>query len=97
MINSNMRIYDYFTLGAENEYGQAQLSSEPVGKIKMAIETSSQQVQDNILYKSATYIGLTQFPIDDSFVVSYGSTKLKVLYVNTKGRYKQAYMAEYVN
>lgn len=97
MINSNMRVYNYFTLGAENDYGQAQLSKEPVGTIKMAIEQSSQQVQDNILYKGATYIGLTMFPIDDSFVVSYGNTKLKVLYVNTKGRYKQAFMSEYVN
>ena len=97
MINANMRTYDYFTFGAENEYGQPQLSNEAIGTIKMSIELSSQQVQDNILYKGATYTGLTMFPIDDSFVISYGNTKLKVLYVNTKGRYKQAYMTEYVN
>ena len=95
MISANMRTYDYFTFGAENEYGQPQLSKEPVGQIKMSIELSSQEVQDNILYKGATYIGLTHFPIDDTFVVSYGNEKLKVLYVNTKGRYKQAYMARY--
>ena len=97
MINANMRVYDYFTLGAENDYGQPLLSPVVIGSIKMSIELSSQQIQDNILYQGATYIGLTQFPIDDTFVVSYGDKKLKVLYVNSRGRYKQAYMTEYVN
>lgn len=97
MINANMRVYDYFTLGAENDYGQPQLSPDVIGSIKMSVELSSQQIQDNILYQGATYIGLTQFPIDDTFVVNYGDKKLKVLYVNSRGRYKQAYMAEYVN
>lgn len=97
MITNNMRIYNYFTFGAENEYGQPQLSKDVVGTIKMSIELSSQQIQDNILYKGATYIGLTHFPIDDTFVVNYGDKMLKVLYVNTRGRYKQVFMCEYGN
>jgi hypothetical protein len=97
MINRNMKSYNYFALGAENDYGQPQLSEEPVGAIKMAIETSSQSVQDNILYTGATYIGFTHALVDDSFVVSYGDKLLKVLYVNPKGRFKQVFMADYVN
>ena len=92
MINRNMKSYSYFALVGENAYGQPQLSEEPLGTIKMAIETSSQTVQDNILYTGATYIGFTH-----SFVINYGDKLLKVLYVNPKGRFKQVFMAEYVN
>ena len=97
MINRNMKSYSYFALVGENAYGQPQLSEEPLGTIKMAIETSSQTVQDNILYTGATYIGFTHSFVDDSFVISYGDKLLKVLYVNPKGRFKQVFMAEYVN
>jgi hypothetical protein len=94
MITADMRIYDYFTLGANNAYGQPAMSEEPVGKIKMAINISSQSVQDNINYKDCQYIGLTQANVDDTYVIQYGNEKLKVLYVNPKGRYKQVFMRE---
>ena len=97
MINANMRHYDYFTFGAENAYGQPQLSEEAVGSIKMSIETTAQSIQDNKLYSGATYVGLTHALVDDSFVISYGNKKLKVLYVNPKGRFKQVFMADYVD
>lgn len=95
MINANMKSYNYFALVEENEYGQPQLTQEPVGTIKMAIETTSQSVQDNILYSSATYIGFTHAFVDESFVVDYEGKKLKVQYVNPKGRFKQVYLADY--
>lgn len=95
MINSNMRFYDFFTIGLDNGYGQKDISSEPVGKIKMSINISSQATVDNILYKDATYIGLTQAEVNDAFVIQYGEDRLKVLYVNPKGRYKQVYMSNY--
>ena len=97
MINADMRLYDYFTLGDSNGYGQPQLpnlNSTPKGQIKMAINISSQGVQDNILYKDCTYVGLTQAPIDDTYVIKYNNELLKVLYVNTKGRYTQVYLQE---
>lgn len=94
MINADMRIYDYFTLGENDAYGQPAMSAEPVGTIKMAINISSQSVQDNINYKDCQYVGLTHANVNDTYVIQYGTEKLKVLYVNPKGRYKQVFMRE---
>jgi hypothetical protein len=95
MINTDMRTYDYFTFGDSNGYGSPSLSKEPKGTIKIAINTTSQSVQDNIKYKSATYIGLTHDKdIDDTYVIAFGKEKLKVLYVQPKGRYTQVFMSE---
>ena len=94
MINTEMRFYDYFTYGEKDEYGQPQLSEVTQGTIKMAINITSQSTQDNINYKDASYIGLTHAAIDDTYVIQYGPEKLKVLYVNPMGRYKQAFMKE---
>lgn len=97
MINTSMRLYDYFTLGAPNGYGQATMPAEdaaPVGKIKMAISISSQSVQDNINYKDCAFVGLTQAPIDDNYIIQYGDVRLKVLYINPVGRYTQVFLGE---
>lgn len=92
MINTAMRTYNYSTLGAEDAYGQVTNSGEVVGTIKMAISISSQSVQDNINFQDCNYVGLTMAEVDDSYVIHYGSEKLKVLYVNPEGRYKQVFM-----
>ena len=89
-----MKIYNYFTFGALDEYGQPGLSTEPVGTIKMAINISSQSVVDNVRYKDATYTGLTLAEVDDTYVIEYGKERLKVLYVNPMGRYKQVFLKE---
>ena len=94
MINADMRTYDYFTFGERDSYGQAQLSAEPAGTIKMAVYTTSQAIQDNINYKSANYIGLTNASINDKFVIAFGEEKLKVMYVQPKGKYKQVYLVK---
>lgn len=95
MISTDMRLYDYSTFGEKDRYGQPQLSDEPKGQIKMAINISSQDTQDNILYKDCTYVGLTQdAKVDDTYVIRYGKGQLKVLYVNPKGRYKQVFLKE---
>ena len=95
MINADMRSYNYFTFGKEDGYGQPQLSKEPVGNIKMAINTTSQSIQDNINYQGAAYLGLTLSNLlDDTCVIQYGTKKLKVLYVNPEGKLKQVFMAE---
>lgn len=96
MINAQMRLYDYFTIGNKNAYGEAILpakDAEPVGQIKIAINISSQSVQDNILYKDCSYIGLTNAEIDDTYIIDYEGERLKVLYVNPKGRYKQVFLS----
>lgn len=92
MINTDMRIYNYFTFGEDNGYGQPVLSSSPQGTIKMAINMSSQSVQDNINYQDCNYVGLTMAELDDSYVIQYGNEKLKVQYVNPRGRYNLVYL-----
>lgn len=95
MINAQMKTYNYFTFGALDEYGQQTLSTEPVGTVKIAINILSQTATDNIKYKDANYIGLTfNNSVNDSFVIQYGEEKLKVLYVNPIGRYKQVFLKE---
>ena len=95
MINADMRIYNYFTLGEDNGYGQPVLSEEPQGTIKMAINISSQSIQDNINFQNCNYVGLTMGELSDNYVIEYGSEKLKVLYINPKGRYKTVYLTNY--
>lgn len=92
MINTDMRLYDYFTFGELDAYGQPQLSEEVKGSVKMAINTLSQSISDNVRYKDANYIGLTLSLLDDSMVIQYGAERLKVLYVVPKGRFKQVFM-----
>lgn len=95
MINAEMRYYDYFTFGELDAYGVPKLSNEKQGTIKIAIFTTSQSVQDNINYSNCNYIGLTFNPnIDSSYVIEYGEEKLKVLYVQPKGRLKQVFLVK---
>ena len=95
MINADMRLYDYFTLGEQDEYGQQVESTEPTGQVKIAINVASQSIQDNINYTDCQYVGLTHNKlIDDTWLIQYGNTRLKVLYVNPKGRLTQVFMAE---
>ncbi len=97
MINADMRTYNYFTLGEDNGYGQPQMpgkDAEPVGQVKMAIYTTSQYIQDNINYSGATYLGLTNALLDDTYLIEYGEKLLKVLYVQPRGRMRQVFMAE---
>ena len=93
MINAAMRTYNYSTFGAKDAYGQTITSGEVVGTIKMAISISSQSVQDNINYQDCNYVGLTMDKsVNSNYVIQYGNEKLKVLYINPKGRYTQVYL-----
>ena len=94
MINADMRLYDYFLYEGKDAYGTPVLSDEPRGQVKMAINITSQTVQENINYSGASYIGLTHSLLDDSYVIQYGDEKLKVLYVNPKGRMKQVFLSK---
>ena len=94
MINGAMRSYNYYTYQGKNNFGEQVVSYEtPTGTVKMAIYTTNQTIQDNIRYKDATYIGLTLASgIDDNCVIEYGEEKLKVLYINPQGRFKQVFL-----
>lgn len=94
MINAQMTEYKYF-IYKENEYGEQVIDISSSGTILMAINLVNKEVTDNILYTNANYIGLTlDNSITDKFVIEYGKEKLKVLYVNPQGRYKQVFMAK---
>lgn len=93
MINAQLRDYNYSIYGELNAYGQPSLFAT-TGSIKMAINIISQTANNNnVLYENASYIGLTNGAINDKYVIDYDGQKLKVLYVNPIGRYKQVYMA----
>lgn len=94
MINTNMRIYDFYTLGEPDAYGQRVLPENPIpaGQVKISISLSNQTIQDNINYKDCNYIGLTSSLLDDTVIIQYGEERLKVLYVNPVGRYKQVFL-----
>ncbi len=92
MINVDMKTYDYFTFGEKDAYGQDILSDTVQGTVKLAIYNTSTSVQDNINYTDCNYIGLTMAQIDDSYVIQYGTEKLKVQYVQPKGRFKQVFL-----
>ena len=88
-----MRSYDYFLYGEEDKYGQPQLSDTVQGSVKMSVYSTSPNIQDNINYKNAEFIGLTKDSnICDKYVIQYGIDKLKVLYVISKGRLKQVFL-----
>lgn len=93
MIN-NMKLYDYHTYGDKDGYGQPVLSPQPMGKIKLNINTISQDLSTNSLYNSASYIGLTlDKNVSDKYVIICDDNqRLKVKYVNPKGRFKQIFM-----
>lgn len=96
MINADMRLYNYFTLGAKDEYGQKRIpkmSDQPDGTILMAINISTQAIQDNINFQNCQYIGLTRANVDDTYIIRYYDEMLKVLYVNPRGRLNQVYLA----
>ena len=102
MINANMREYNYFLISAEpNNYGQHILikneNGEPKiqGTIKMAISIASQSITENITYKGANYVGITQDKnMSDHFVINYDGKLLKVQYI-TDSRFRIAYLGEY--
>lgn len=93
MINTKMRLYEYFTYGEPDEYGQSVLSQNPVGAIKLSISNISTATTDSIKYKDADYIGLTLAKVDDTYVIKYNDQMLKVRYVIPDGRYKQVFMS----
>ena len=92
MINTQMKNYSYYTLDTNDEYGQPQ-PIKADDTIKMAINFVTESIQENPLYSGAQYTGLTlNKNINASYIIQYGDEKLKVLFVNPMGRYKQAFM-----
>jgi hypothetical protein len=88
-----MRLYNYSVLGALDSYGQPQ-AVEAEDKIKMSINFASEAVQENPLYSGAQYVGLTlNKNVNASYIIQYGTEKLKVTYTNPLGKYNQVFLA----
>jgi hypothetical protein len=94
MIATQMRVYNYSKINTVNDaYGQPQ-TTEEAGTVKMAINFGSEALQEHPLYSGAQYTGLTlNKSVDATYIIQYGEERLKVLYVNTKGKYTQVFMA----
>jgi hypothetical protein len=98
MINADVRLYDYYTFGEPDEYGQPQLSKEPIAQLKMAVYVASQSIQDNVLYKNAEYIAFTFGDVKDNYVIDYNGQLLKVLYITPARKgFKQVMLARINN
>jgi hypothetical protein len=93
MVNTQMRKYTYKKItDTLDDYGQPTIE-EIEGTIKIAINFTSEVVQDNSLYSDAQYVGLTlDKNINDTYIINYEGESLKVLYVNKTGKYKQVFM-----
>lgn len=96
MIFSNMRLYDYYLVSLNEEYGQEVLpeaEATAAGQVKLSIYPTSTGTQENILYANCSYVGLTyDAEIDDRYIIQYGEVRLKVMYIQPIGRYKQVFM-----
>lgn len=96
MINTKYCVYNFFTLGPSDAYGQQTVSQQPTGQIKAAIFTRSQSAQDNILYQDAQFVGITyDTKVNDTYIIEYGTERLKVLYCSqtAQNRPRQIFLA----
>ena len=95
MIFSNMRYYDYWKITVNEEYAQEVLPTaddEPTGQVKLAIYPTSTGTQENILYANCSYVGLTfDAEINDKYIINYEGQRLKAMYKQPIGRYKQVF------
>lgn len=96
MIANNMKLYDYWLISVNEEYGQEVLpyaATEAAGQVKLSIYPTSTGTQDNILYTNCAYIAITyDAGIDDKYVIQYGKERLKVKYIQQNGRHKHVYL-----
>ena len=93
MILRDMRPYEFTMLGAVDDYGQMTIDGGTEGAIRMAVYVASQTIGDSIVYRDAQYIGMTKDDVTDRHIIHYEGQRLKVLYVQPKGHFKQAFMA----
>lgn len=95
MITTQMRKYTYKKITEIiDDYGQPTIE-EVEGTIKIAINFINETISENSLYSDAQYIGLTlNKNIDSTYIINYEGESLKVLYINSTGKYKQVFMAK---
>lgn len=96
MILNNMRLYNYWLISVNEEYGQEVLptaETQPTGKVKLSIFPTNTGTQENILYANCSYVALTyDAEIDDKYIIQYGKERLKVMYTQPNSRFKQVFL-----
>ena len=96
MIRNTFRPYDYYKVAYNAAYGQEIMppnDAKPEGTVKLSIFTTSKGTQENILYANCSYMAFTfDAEIDDKYVIQYGKERLKVMYCQNVGRYKQVFL-----
>ena len=93
MIQSNMKLYNYYTLGELDDYGTEQVSKQVSGQVKLSIFLQTKQLSDNSIYKDVQFTALTNDKdINEKNLIEYNNMLLKVLYINDLGRYRQIYL-----
>ena len=93
MIQSNMKLYNYYTLGELDDYGTNQVSEQVSGQVKLSVFLQTKQLSDNSIYKEAQFTALTNDKdINEKYLIEYNNMLLKVLYINDLGRYRQIYL-----
>lgn len=96
MISLQMKDYELLALTEEiSSYGEETIQETPIGTVRMALNLQNYSTNRNPLYADATYIGLTfdKNIRDNNFIVVNGE-KLKVLFVNSFGRYNQIFLGK---
>lgn len=96
MIANNTRLYDYWKISVNEEYGQEVLpaaDAAAAGQVKLTITPTSTGTQDNILYANCAYVGITyDAEIDDKYIIQYGKERLKVKYIQQHGKRRFVYL-----
>ena len=96
MIINRMKLYDYWLVSLNEDYGQEVLpaaDAEAAGQVKLSIYPTSTGTQENILYANCSYVGLTyDAEIDDKYIIQYDKERLKVMYCQSQGRMRQVYL-----
>lgn len=91
MIARDMRLYDVYTIGAPDAFGQKAAPAYS-RTIKAALYERAQAVKDGIVFIEGDFIALTRSELTGADMIATGGEWYKVLYVQKRGTYNQAFL-----
>jgi hypothetical protein len=92
VINRDMREALEFSLGEEDEYGQATLDEENPITVHLTFGLYNHREVEDVRYQDVEYCGLTYDNITDNNVLLLDNKKYKVKFVNPYGRMKEVFL-----
>lgn len=94
-IRSSMKSYPLYELGSLDSYGQLG-SPNLVGEVELDLQVYSHSQLGSPLYENCEFIGLTLArDLSDKNLIEVEGKKLKVLFVNSQGRYTQIFLRRF--